>query len=337
MKKKNFLFNVVIFFAIIFSLEIIARAFHLADLTGISKNLLIFEKNIHTNSPNAEAIVFSKKTFIDEFGFRVPKKDFNYNERKSSILIIGDSVSFGVGVEEENSFIGKLRNEFRNLNFLNSSVSGYHLKHYPEIIKRNKNIDSIKEVIFFYTLNDISFQQSVVNWEKQIEENENVENTDFFNKLKKNRYFAKINSFLRSKSVFYMWFKGIVSKPSERYFYYIYSIYQNNSAIKELNEEFIKLRKIVNEKNFKLTIIILPYEYQTRKKNCSNGLLLPQNIVKDILINLKIKFKDYTKIFCDYERPNFLFLKFDPVHLSYAGHKLVFDLLKKDLNYLENQ
>ena len=52
---------------------------------------------------------------------------------------------------------------------------------------------------------------------------------------------------------------------------------------------------------------------------------------------LKIKFKDYTDIFCGYKKPSLFFLKYDPVHLSAEGHNLVFNLLKKDLNYLENQ
>ena len=58
--------------------------------------------------------------------------------------------------------------------------------------------------------------------------------------------------------------------------------------------------------------------------------------MKDIFINLDISFKDYTEFFCNYEIPSLLFLKFDPVHLSPKGHKLVFNLLKKDLNYLQN-
>ena len=138
MIKKLFFFNIITFFALIVSLEAIARIFHLADLAGISRNLIIVDKNIQMNAPNIEAIAFSKKVFTDKFGFRVPNKNFNYDENNSSVLIIGDSVSFGVGVEEQNTFTGALRSNFKNLNFFNSSVSGYHLKIYPEIVKKNK-------------------------------------------------------------------------------------------------------------------------------------------------------------------------------------------------------
>ena len=72
MFRKVFIFNILIFFLLFFLLEIIARTFHMADLTGVSKNMLIFDKSIHRNATNVEAIVFSKKAFTDEFGFRVP-------------------------------------------------------------------------------------------------------------------------------------------------------------------------------------------------------------------------------------------------------------------------
>ena len=330
MIKKLFFFNIITFFALIVSLEAIARIFHLADLAGISSNLITVDNNIQMNAPNIEAIAFSKKVFTDKFGFRVPNKNFKYNKNNSSVLIIGDSVSFGVGVEEKNTFIGALRNNFKNLNFFNSSVSGYHLKIYPEVVKKNKNLSSLNEVIFFFTLNDISFEKTVF---KESEINQNIK---FFNKFKSNRYFAKLNFFLRNKSVFYMWIKGIISKPSERHFYHMYPIYQDDSAVEKLSKEINELKKITDKNNLKLSVIVLPYEFQTRVENCNSYFLKPQNKISNILINLNIKFKDYTEIFCNYEKPSLLFLKYDPVHLSPEGHMLVFNLLKKDLNYLVN-
>ena len=330
MIKKLFFFNIIIIFAFIFLLEAIARVFNLADLAGISRNLIIVDKNIQMNAPNIEAIAFSKKVFTDKFGFRVPNKNFNYDENNLSVLIIGDSVSFGVGVEEQNTFVGALRNNFKNLNFFNSSVSGYHLKIYPEIVKKNKDLSGLNEVIFFFTLNDVSFKKTV------FKEDEINQNFKFFNKFKSNRYVVKLNFFLRNKSVFYMWIKGIISKPSERHFYHMYAMYQDDSVVEKLSKEINELKKITEKNNLKLSIIVLPYEFQTRVENCNSYFLKPQNKISNTLISLNIKFKDYTEIFCDYEKPSLLFLKYDPVHLSPDGHMLVFNLLKKDLNYLVN-
>ena len=215
----------------------------MADLTGVSKNMLIFDKSIHRNATNVEAIVFSKKAFTDEFGFRVPNKNFQYNKNNSSALILGDSVSFGVGVEENKTFVGLLRNDFKNINFFNSSVSGYHLENYPEILKNNINLNNLNDIILFFTLNDISFEQTVVNADKKEKKNKNKGSINFFNSLRSNFFFTKLNSFLRNKSVFYMWIKGISTKPSERHFYYTYPIYKNDSSVESLNKEIRKLKK----------------------------------------------------------------------------------------------
>jgi len=334
MFKKIFLLNIIIFLLLILLLELSARLFHFADLTGVSKNLLIFKGERHENAPNIEATVFSKRAYTDKFGFRIPYKNYIYENLNSSVLILGDSVSFGVGVEEEKTFVGLLRKEFKNINFYNSSVSGYHLKNYPNILKKNLNLENLGEVILFYTLNDISFENRVLNFQDQLDEDFDTDEINFFNKLRKNKYLARVNFFLRNKSVFYMWVKGVITRPSERHFYYTFPIYKNDSAIDDLKFEINKLKNITEKNNLELFIIILPYEFQTRSENCKSYYLQPQTKVKNILLSSKIKFKDYTNIFCNYEKTDSLFLKYDPVHLSSKGHELVFSLLKNDVNYL---
>ena len=110
MIKKIFLINIIFFLIFIFLCEVLGRTFHLVDLGGVSKNLIIYDKTrgIHTNKPNVEAVAFSKKIFIDKFGFRVPYKDFSYSGQDPSILVMGDSVTFAVGVKEENSFVASI-------------------------------------------------------------------------------------------------------------------------------------------------------------------------------------------------------------------------------------
>ena len=303
---------------------------------GISKNLIIFKNNQHFNSPNIEAVAFSKKVFTDELGFRIPNKKYKYNSENTSVLVLGDSVGFGVGAKEEETFVGLMRKNSKNLNFYNSSVPGYHVIDYAHTIDENKDLKKLREVLYIYILNDISFERTVFNNTTTEEISKRKERVKFFNKLRENFYFKKINFFLRNKSVLYMWIKGIISKPSERHFYYMYPQYKDNDKISDLKEAIKQIKNKTKKNNFKLFVAILPYEFQTRKENCKDDFLLPQAIVKSIFIDLKIKFKDYTSFFCDNKKPSALFLKYDPVHLSSNGHQLVYDLLKKDLYYLEN-
>ncbi|MBA1338443.1 MAG: hypothetical protein FD546_000243 [Pelagibacterales bacterium] len=332
MKLKLVFFNIIIFLLLIVSLEIITRIFNLSSLTGTSKNLFITNNDRHANAPNIEAIAFSKKVFTDNYGFRVSKKNFKYKSNNQSVLILGDSVSFGVGVDEKNTFVGLLRNEFSELNIFNSSVSGYHVGDYYNVVKKNSNLPNLNDIIFFYSLNDISFfEKTLVN-----KKNENVKkNIKFFNKLKSINLITKINNFLRNKSFLYMWIKGFSSKPSERHFYYMHPLYGEKARIDKLKKSISELKKISEEKNYSFFSVILPYEYQTRSNNCKSEYLDPQNIVKGIFESLNINFSDYTNAFCNAVKPSSLFLKHDPLHLSKKGHNLVFDLLAKDLNYLK--
>ena len=319
--KKIIFFNVIILVSFILFIEIFARLFNLADLTGISKNLIINQNKLNFNAPNIKAIAFSKKVYTDKSGFRIPNENFKYDLKNSSVLILGDSVSFGVGVDESDSFVGLLRNKFNNINFYNSSVSGYSFKDYPHILKKNNNINKLNQTILFFTLNDISFEKTVLNIDEE------------FKKYKSNTFLIKLNIFLRNKSVFYMWLKGIVTNPSVRHFNYIYPIYNEEDAILKLKIEINKLKNSIDEKNNNLTFIILPYEFQTRKENCNEKYLKPQSELKNILKEENINFFDYSKNFCIHKNPKSLFLKFDPVHLSKDGHYLVFNLIKNDLEY----
>ena len=64
-------------------------------------------------SPNSSGIHFGQKIYIDQYGFRVPSKDFFYKKNNKSIFIIGDSTAFGNGIPEQKTFVGKLRGFFR--------------------------------------------------------------------------------------------------------------------------------------------------------------------------------------------------------------------------------
>ena len=141
--------------------------------------------------------------------------------------------------------------------------------HYPDVVEKNKNLANIKEVILFYALADIHFVKKIFSEENIPKSNKS--NNKFINKLKSNYFFGKLNFFLRDKSVFYMLIKGIFSKPSERYFYDMRPFYEDENSVKELKVAFEKLKKVTEENNFNLLIIVLPYEFQTRIKHCNSS------------------------------------------------------------------
>lgn len=313
--KKIIFYNLLIITLIIFFLEVSLRIFSSLNELGFDKNLFNLESKIRVHNKNIKSKAFGKKVFTDSNGFRVPTENYTYNQANKSSIIMGDSVSFGVGVLEEKTFVGLLRNKHPNINFFNSFVSGNNVETYLELLtiySENFNYDN---VIIFYCINDIVQSKGVLT------------KKDFY---KKNYIAAKINVFLRNKSLIYIYLKSIITDPEKGYYEYIAPSYKDETSLYDLTQSILAINKITLEKDKKLHFVILPYEYQTREKNCNNKYLFPQNKLTKILTNNKIEYSDFSKDFCDYDSPKKLFLTFDPVHLSVTGHKFVFDLIQKE-------
>lgn len=116
--RKVILFNLFLIVVILVVLESIVRFFGLTGLQGYDKDAFLSENNITFSKPNKTFKVFGKKVKTDQNGFRIPLNNFTYNKKENYILVLGDSVTFGVGVEEKNSYIGILRQKLKKKIFL---------------------------------------------------------------------------------------------------------------------------------------------------------------------------------------------------------------------------
>lgn len=264
---------------------------------------------------NIAGRVFGKKVYTDQYGYRVPITNYKYPLLKKSILILGDSVSFGVGVDEEYSFIGLIRSK-KNINIFNSSVPGYNLENYLSILKLADNKVNFDKFVIFVCLNDIITSSGVLT------------KKDFY---KKNYLLSKINVFLRNKSFTYIYLKSIITDPQKRYFDYLKNYYETNDFIMKLDSTFSQIKEYSLKTGKPFKVYILPYEYQTRKNNCNNSNLFPQTILAENLHKNNIEYLDLSNEFCNQDYNKKLFLKFDPNHFSLSGHKLIYDILDKQL------
>ena len=244
--------------------------------------------------------------------------------------MIGDSVTFGNGVKEEDTFVGLLREKYKNYNFLNTAVPGYDLLHLEKNLMKISNYKNVEKIFYFLTLNDVLRSQTIVSWHNRNEEKFDQE-LGFLQRIIQNKYLRNINYYLRNKSYIFMYLKGLLTDPSKRWYANIKIFYTEN----EIDHLSIYLRKLIaisKQKNSKLYLIILPYEFQTR--NCTaETKLTPQVKIKEQLYKLNINYFDFYKDFCNYENPKSLFYKFDPMHLSIKGHKTVFELTDHEINF----
>lgn len=330
--KKIVIVNTFIFFFLLFFLEFSIRILNVVNILGHDENLYSFNTTPRSLNPDIESIAFGKKIFTDSHGFRVPNKDYKYDNLKKSILIIGDSVTFGLGVKEEESVIGILRSENTEFNFYNTSVSGHNLKSYKEVLSKHINTLKFEKVIIFLGLNDIYYQEGILK--KISSENLTNNKKSFVQTLKEKSSAVKINNYLRSRSALYILIKSLITNPQKRYFDTAYPMYLNNNNL-NLYEQTIREIKKLTEKNKKLIFILLPFEFQTRKINCNQKNLKPQKIIKNILIKNELNYFDFSQDFCKHQLPKSLYLKYDPAHLSVKGHNFLKKLIDNKKNIIQ--
>ena len=324
--KKILGINFLILIILILSLELILNIFNLSQIMGVDRNLIVKDKDNFRLKKNSIGEIFGEKVYTDDNGFRVPNKNFKYSLDKPSIFFIGDSTTLGNGIKEEKTFVGKLRIKKNDFDVYNSSVIGYQFFHHEKNLNLINEFPKIAKIFYVFTLNDV-FQVEQVKG--IVEENNEQKKRDFVNKIKSFKLINSINVFFRNKSHIYMLFKGLASDPSKRYFKYVKEYYNDKNNYNVEKNYLLKLKKISQNKNINLNVLILPYEFQTRKNECNIKNLKPQKKIKGLLKSLEINYIEFTDLFCKQKNPKNLFLKYDPMHLSEEGHDLVFNILEK--------
>lgn len=320
--RKVFIINLAVIILFIIFLELVSNFFKLSNIVGIQKELINDNDEVIYLRPNKKGLIFGEEVFTDSYGFRVPSKNFKYLYTEN-IFILGDSVAFGNGIKEEYTFVGLLRKKFDNINFVNSSVPGYQMKDQINIIKKSKEFKNINSILYFFTLNDVYGSSNIVDiTSKKI-------SNDTFN-LTKIKLLDDLNKFLRNKSYLYLFLKGVGTDPSKRWFNALHANYENLDP-NVIKDNFKFLDNFSKNIGTNLIVILLPYEYQTR--NCNENILKPQKKLIKILKDLNIDTKDLTYKFCNDKKSKKNFLKFDPMHLSKNGHKLVYNNLLNEINF----
>ena len=326
--KKVILVNFFVITAIILFLEIFIRVFNIVELQGYDKKVFFQENRVIFAAANENFIVSGKKIKTDKNGFRIPLEGFIFNNSNNSYLILGDSVTYGIGVEEKFTFIGILREKITNKNFLNTAIFGHNLKSYLYILKKNhQNFEKkIDKVVIFLCLNDIVPYQGVIFNEI----NQGADNKkNFVENYLKNNFTFKLNVYLREKSTLFVLLKSLFTKPVQRHYHYMNRLYKSEKNLTE-SESFIKeIKKYSENNNINLEFVLLPYAYQVLN-DCDENLLKPQNEILRIFNEQDLNIKDYTQQFCSIFNKKELFLPYDPVHLSKYGHRIVSDLLIAD-------
>jgi hypothetical protein len=194
--------------------ELYFRSFTRINFVGSSRDMFIVRKfgDSYGNASDYEGISFGTKFRTDQNGFRI---DPTFRDPTSNIavLVLGDSVAFGPGVEDSKTFVGRLRRSLPTVRFYNSSVIGYGLHDYANVVDQVLPLKpEIKYVLLFYCLNDVydvSAQQigQAVSGSQQADQ----VGQEKFASLQSAVY--SINVYLRSRSKLYLFVKDALTDP----------------------------------------------------------------------------------------------------------------------------
>lgn len=269
--------------------------------------------------PNASGICFGNRVFIDEFGFRKIAAPQNYSE---SWLLLGDSVTFGVGVETQDTFAQLLQDAHPEARVWNTAVIGYDAGNYEDVFNhlmaKAESLPNLKRVFLFFCLNDVDMGQEL--------------ESALGNRANRWQLTENVLSFLRRNSKLYLLVKSGLSDRSKFYFEQDYRFYADEGKnFRQAMGILAGMNDYLKNRGVEFTVVILPYEYQLRARDEQNRL--PQKRLTAYMAETGISYIDAYDYFLranDETSTNFLFADFG--HFSKKGHRTIYNLLSEKLS-----
>ena len=251
--------------------------------------------------PNSQGVFFGKMIYTDQNRGRGNKHFFN--KKKHSWLHLGDSVTMGVGVDDDSTFSALMAAEIDSLNILNPSLIGYSIIDYKNVVEHlivhDSNALKISHITLFYCLNDIY-------------------HLPFKKEPSSTYYFFE---FLKTHYRTYIALKGIFFNRPKSIYEYDKSFYTKDSKeLKKVVNTIIQIQELCVKNHIALNVVVMPYlsqlnaaERPTKEYKILSEALNKNNNNPPSLMDASTAFKkedDYKKYY----------LYGDGIHFSSAGH-----------------
>lgn len=250
--------------------------------------------------PNAKGISFDEVVEVDARGFLEIGGPERYDE---AWLLLGDSVTVGVGVAAEETFAGLLQASHPTVRLFNTAVIGYAIDDYVTVFRElTSGPEPVRRALVFFCLNDFAGRMTLARDDSPL---------------------TRLRFWLRDGSTFYQWLKGRTTDRSGAYFEAVAPSYaEGTPGWERVSAGIAALRRIAEERQVDLRVVVLPYEAQLRAGAPQS--LHPQEMLRARLAAEGVPALDLTPVFARQEGPmDDLFLWKDAMHLSPAGHALV--------------
>ena len=307
----------------------------------------------------------SFKVYTDENGFRYSGKKRLLKNK--NIIFLGDSQTFGVGSNWEDTFVGILEERFQKYNFFNLGVPSYSPSVYNYLLNRfsekKLNLNKIFVLIDLTDVGDEANRWEIVN-DKPYLKNEKIfyKKNEGFSKFKKENFkgiyliSSKVRSYLRkvkntkTKENNEKKYKPVNGNPTGGFIYTNHQVLtgcnkeekktkwwncgQIEKGLSDIENNIVKLGEKAKDLNSEFYIIIMPWpdtlnfgQTQFNWEKFALNLCVKSNCNK--LINV---FPEFRKIKKEKKNwLNYLYLPHD-IHLTIEGNKIIADEITNNIS-----
>jgi hypothetical protein len=256
-------------------------------------------------------------------GFRKGEEAVEPSAGAPALLVLGDSIAFGVGVQEPATFVGLLRKQFPTTIIYNSAVIGYGLPDYRNVVDAFlPQHPEIKYAYLAFCLNDVSDESAT-------EISESLRRPWLRKEPTLRSLLDRANDFLRSRSRLYLLLRNWVTDPQQRYFDADNLNYRMpEDKFQEAMQPLADMSRTFSSRGVSFTVVVFPYEAQLRSND--PALALPQRRLSNFMHQRGMRSIDLLPDFRVLPASK-LFLAYDPMHLSETGHHVASNILSRDL------
>jgi lysophospholipase L1-like esterase len=278
------------------------------------------------NAPGFSGRAFGVEVRIDGEGFRAGGNPARQAAKAGdAVIFVGDSVTFGVGVQDARTFVELFAAAHPDVQTINAAVIGYSLEDYVLAVRRllDRPGPAPRHVFLGFCLNDVSpsskaeILASIAGSPASIPVEGGL--------------LATLNAFLRERSKLYLVLKSLLVDASRSYYAVDASRHADRETMKRALDALEEINRMLAARDIGFTVLIFPYEYQFRASDPTTAWQ-PQQVVKSLLERAAI---DYVDLASDFaagaekleRRLADYYLYNDPMHLSPLGHAVVADRL----------
>lgn len=286
---------------------------------------------------NVTGTSWGAELVTDRLGFRSASgADATAARTLPSILIVGDSVPNGIGVDFPRT-LSSLLGARLSKRIVNTSVTGYGAVDYENVVRHfvldhHATLD-VERVLLFVTLNDL-VGGSADAIRASLDERGAAREpspTAFAERVDSAIGF---NSWLIGRSKLYLLLKSFAYDASKRWFRADEVRFHDDRLVEALSTTVQSIDRMLASVGVPLTIVVLPYEFQLREP--SADVWFPQQRLREAFLRAKLSVLDLSDDFRAAMKRDALsskdfFLFNDHCHLSARGHALVSDVLSRAL------